>query len=136
VPIALNGHIVSGLKAATTVIQLQKPFLRDCFPEIENCNSGTINIQLEHALDVRIPDIVTPPIAWQPGSNMGERFGFTRIEFEFQDRRHAAWIYGAEFSSHRFNYMLVEVLARPIDGIAPGLPCTLHLDRFTGYIVV
>jgi hypothetical protein len=87
-------------------------------------------------LDVRIPDIVTPPVAWDPGSNMGERFGFTKIEIEFLKQRHEAWIYGAEFSSHRFNYMLVEVLARPIEGIATGLACALHLDRFTGYIVV
>jgi hypothetical protein len=31
---------------------------------------------------------------------------------------------------------LVELLARPIVGIARGLPCTLHLERYTGYIVV
>jgi hypothetical protein len=132
----MNGHVVNGLGAATNLIQLQRPLLRNCFPEIDNCKAGTINIQLEHPLDVRIPDIVTPPIAWQPGSNLGERFGFTKIQFEILQRRHEAWIYGAEFSSHRFNYMLVEVLARPIDEIALGLPCTLHLDRFTGYIVV
>jgi hypothetical protein len=136
VSIALNGKIISGLGAASNLVRLQKPLLQNCFPEIGDCKAGTINVQLEHALDVRIPDIVTPPIAWQPGSDLGERFGFTRIEFEFLTQRHLAWIYGAEFSSHRFNYMLVEVLAHPIEGIAPGLPCTLHLDRFTGYIVV
>jgi hypothetical protein len=136
VPIALNGHIVNGLGAASSLIRLQKPLLRNCFPEIDRCKAGTINVQLEHALDVRIPDIVTPPIAWQPGSNLAERFGFTKIELEFLRQRHGAWIYGAEFSSHRFNYMLVEVLAGPIEGVAPGLSCTLHLDRFTGYIVV
>lgn len=135
-PIALNGHIICGMGAATNLIRRQAPLLRSFFPEIDDCRIGTINIQLDHALDVRMPDIVTPPIAWEPLSNAGERFGFTRIEFEFLELRHQAWIYGAEFSSHRFNYMLVEVVARPIDGIAPGLPCTLHLDRFTGYIVV
>jgi hypothetical protein len=132
----MNGQIVRGLGAATNTIQLQKPFLRDCFPEIDNCKPGTINVLLEHALDVRIPDIVTPPIAWQPGSNAGERFGFTKVELEVLSQRHEAWIYGAEFSSHRFNYMTAEILARPIEGIAPGIRCTLHLDRFTGYIVV
>jgi hypothetical protein len=136
VPIAMNGQIVDGLKAAANLVELQKPLLRDFFPEIDHCKSGTINIQLDHALDIRIPDIVTPPIRWQPDSALGERFGFTRISLEFLHGRHGAWIYGAEFSSHRFNYMMVEVLARPIEGIAPGLPCTLHLDRFTGYIVV
>jgi hypothetical protein len=93
-------------------------------------------VQLDHALDVRIPDIVTPPLAWQPHLNAGERFGFTEVELEFQGSRHQAWIYGAEFSPHRFNYMLVELVARPIIGIAPGLPCTVHLERYTGYIVV
>lgn len=136
VPIAMNGQIVDGLGAASNLIRLQKPLLRNSFVEIDDCQTGTINVQLEHALDVRIPDIVTPPITWQPGSNIGERFGFTKIEFEFLKRRHCAWIYGSEFSPHRFNYMLVEVLARPIEGISPGLPCTVHLDRFTGYIVV
>lgn len=136
VPIAMSGQIVDGLKAASSVIQLQRPFLRDFFPEIDHCKSGTINIQLDHALDVRIPDIVTPPILWRPDTSIGERFGFTKIALEFLHGRHGAWIYGAEFSSHRFNYMMVEVLAYPIEGIAPGLPCTLHLDRFTGYIVV
>jgi hypothetical protein len=132
----MNGHIINGLGAATTAIELQRPFLRNFFPAIDDCKTGTINIQLEHALDVRIPDIVTTPIAWQPDQNLGERFGFTRIELEVLRQRHEAWIYGAEFSSHRFNYMLAEIIARPIEAIAPGLPCTLHLNRFTGYIVV
>jgi hypothetical protein len=132
----MNGQIVNGLGAATNAIQLQKPFLRNFFPEIDDCQTGTINIQLEYALDVRIPDIVTTPIAWQPEPGMGERFGFTKIELEVLQQRHQAWIYGAEFSAHRFNYMLAEIIARPIEAIAPGLPCTLHLNRFTGYIVV
>jgi hypothetical protein len=135
-PLTIKGHIISGLGAATNLIELQKPLLRNFFPEIDNCKIGTINIQLENALDVRIPDVVTPPITWQSGSDLGERFGFTEVEFEVLNERHRAWIYGAEFSAHRFNYMLVEVVAHPIDGIAPGLPCALHLGRFTGYIVV
>jgi hypothetical protein len=132
----MNGHIVSGLGAATNLIRLQKPRLRDFFPEIEECRTGTINVQLDHALDVRIPDIVTPPIAWQSGSDATERFAFTKIELEFLKCRYKAWIYGAEFSAHRFNYNVVEVVTRPIEGISPGRNCVLHLDRFTGYIVV
>jgi hypothetical protein len=132
----MNGHIVSGLGAATNLIRLQKPRLRDFFPEIDECRTGTINVQLDHALDVRIPDIVTPPIAWQSGSDATERFAFTKIELEFLKCRYKAWIYGAEFSAHRFNYNVVEVVARPIEGISPGRDCVLHLDRFTGYIVV
>jgi hypothetical protein len=136
VSLAINGHIVGGVGAATNLIRLQRPLLRSFFPEIDECQTGTINVQLDHALDVRIPDIVTPPVAWQSGSNAGERFGFTKIELEFSQCRYKAWIYGAEFSIHRFNYNLVEIVARPIEGIAPGHKCMLHLDRYTGYIVV
>jgi hypothetical protein len=136
VPIALHGHIVRGLKAATNLVERQKPCLRKFFPQIDDCKVGTINVQLDHALDVRMPDIVTPPIVWQFGSNEGERFGFTKIDFELSNNHHEAWIYSAEYSSHRFNYMLVEILARPIEGVMSGLPCTLHLGRFTGYVVV
>jgi hypothetical protein len=132
----MNGHIVSGLGAASRLIELQRPLLRDFLPGIEDCKVGTINVQLDHALDIRIPDIVTPPLQWEPQSNCGERFGFTNVKLELFETLHEAWIYGAEFSSHRFNYTVVELLARPIDGIAAGLPCTLHLERFTGYIVV
>ena len=134
--LAISGNIVRGLGAATNLIGLQKPRLRDFFPVIDECQTGTINVQLNHALDVRMPDVVTPPIAWQAGSNAGERFAFTKIEFEFLQSRHEAWIYGAEFSYHRFNYNLVEVVARPIEGISPGRECVLDLERYTGYIVV
>jgi hypothetical protein len=132
----MNGHIVSGLGAAARLLQLQKPLLRDFLPGIEDCKIGTINVQLNHALDIRIPDIVTPPLQWEPSSIVGERFGFTSVKLELFEKQHDAWIYGAEFSSHRFNYTVVELLARPINGIAAGLPCTLYLERFTGYIVV
>jgi hypothetical protein len=135
-PIAIDGHIISGLGAASRLIPLQKPLLREFLPDIEICKIGTINVQLDHALDIRIPDIVTPPIQWEPNSSAGERFGFTSVKLELLEKQHQAWIYGAEFSSHRFNYTVVEVLARPIPGLAIGLPCRLHLERFTGYIVV
>jgi hypothetical protein len=117
-------------------MELQKPRLRDFLPAIDECRTGTINVQLDHALDIRIPDIVTPPIAWQSDSNADERFALTKIEFEFLQLRYKAWIISAEFSCHRFNYHLVEVITRPIEGISPGCECVLHLDRFTGYIVI
>ena len=132
----MKGQIVDGLGAAGRLLGIQKPFIVKFFAQIDGCRIGTINVQLDHALDVRIPDIVTPPIAWQTNSTAGERFGFTKVELEFLQKRHSAWIYTAEFSAHRFNYMLVELLAAPIEGIASGLACTLHIDRFTGYVVI
>lgn len=134
--IAINGHIISGLGAAATLIALQRPLLRDFIPEIDSYKIGTLNVQLDNALDIRIPDIVTPPLQWEPNSSIGERFGFTRVKLELLEQSHEAWVYGAEYSAHRFNYTVVELLARPINGIATGLPCTLHIERFTGYIVV
>jgi hypothetical protein len=50
-------------------------------------------------LDVRIPDIVTPPIAWQPEA--AERFGIRKVELEILQQRHKAWIYVRNFPSHR-----------------------------------
>ena len=132
----MSGHIVSGLGVASNLLHLQLPLLRGFLPDIENYKIGTINVQLDHAPDIKIPDIVTPPLQWEPSSNVGERFGFTSVKLELFEKQHDAWIYGAEFSSHRFNYTVVELIARPINGIAAGLPCTLYLERFTGYIVV
>jgi hypothetical protein len=68
----MSGHIVSGLGAAANLLHLQKPLLRGFLPDIENCKIGTINVQLDHALDIKIPDIVTPPLQWGPNSNVGE----------------------------------------------------------------
>ena len=132
----MSGHIVSGLGVASNLLHLQMPLLRGFLPDIENYKVGTINVQLDHALDIKIPDIVTPPLQWEPNSSVGERFGFTSVKLELGEKTHEAWVYGAEFSPHRFNYTVVELLAPPIDGIANGLRCTLHLERYTGYIVI
>jgi hypothetical protein len=82
---------------------LQKRLLRGFLPDIEHGKIGTINIQLDHALDIHIPDIVTPPLQGEPNSGLGERFGFTNVKLELSTQLHDACIYGAEFSSHRFN---------------------------------
>lgn len=91
-------------------------------------------MHLQAPLDIRLPDIVTPPIAWHPDG--AERFGITKVELEILARRHEARIYVAELSPHRFNYTMVEILARPINGVAPGLTCTLHMERLVGQILV
>ena len=131
-PLAIPGHIWKGFGGATNAIELQKPEVRKYFPQIDECRSGTINVHLQTPLDVRIPDIVTPPIAWQPGA--GERFAITKVELEVLQQHHEAWIYVAEFSPHRFNYKMV--IARPISGLSPGLPCIVHIERFTPIFVV
>jgi hypothetical protein len=75
---AIPGTVVDGFGGATNSIELQKLELRKYFPKIDECRSGTINVYLHAPLDVRIPDIVTRPIAWQPGHP--ERFGLTKAE--------------------------------------------------------
>jgi hypothetical protein len=135
VAITIPGRVTSGLGAATNTIALQKPFVRQYFPEIDICKIGTINLALDWALDVRIPDIVTPPIAWH-GSGGDERFGITKVELEVFERRHEAWLYVAEYSPHRFNYRLAEVVARPIGGIVLGLQCVLHISRYVPLVVI
>ena len=54
-----------------SLIALQKPLLRDFIPEIDSYKIGTLNVQLDNALDIRIPDIVTPPLQWEPGASFG-----------------------------------------------------------------
>jgi hypothetical protein len=57
---------------------LQKPLIRPYFPEIMTCHDGTINLLLDDPLQVRLPDIVTPPLDWNSVDFPdGERFAFT-----------------------------------------------------------
>jgi hypothetical protein len=58
---------------------MQAPLLKLHFPEISTCYPGTINFVLEIALQVRLPDTMTPPLAWHPSNPKGERFGITKI---------------------------------------------------------
>jgi hypothetical protein len=92
--IKILATVVPGFHGASGAIELQKPLVKEFFPQIEHCKSGTINLALGVPLEVRLPDIVTPPILWRadlPGG--GERFGITRIELELPDNaRHEAWI--------------------------------------------
>jgi hypothetical protein len=76
-PIEMDVAVIRGLGAASNTIALQAPLLRPYFPEIDKCRHATINFGLPAALQVRLPDIVTPPLAWPP--NGDERFGITKI---------------------------------------------------------
>jgi hypothetical protein len=119
---------------ADGTILRQKPLVVKYFPEIESCYNGTINLQLERPLQVRLPDMVTPPLRWH--SNGDERFGITEIKFELRDKLYRAWIYTAEHSPHRFNNMIAEILTERIDGISLGLECAIHVQRVSGQLLV
>ncbi len=69
----LEASVARGLGAASGMekptngtIFRQRPLVVKYFSEIENCYNGTINLQLNVPLQVRLPDIVTPPFRWNP----------------------------------------------------------------------
>jgi hypothetical protein len=118
-------------------IVLQKPLIRPYFPEITKCHDGTINLLLDDPLQVRLPDIVTPPLDWNSVEFPdGERFGFTEVEFEVSGVSHRAWLYSPEHSPHRFNGRIAEVLTEKLDGIALGVRCAIHVKRASRILVI
>lgn len=135
--VKIDAVVVDGYKGASSAIPLQKPLVVKYFPKIQKCYNGTINLQLGHPLQVRLPDIVTPPLAWVPNDpNANERFGITEIELEVYGKAYEAWLYTAEGSPHRFNDLMAEVIAEPINGIAVGLRCAIYIRRARVHQVV
>lgn len=126
-PATISATVKKGLQGASKAIEAQKPHVRRYFPQIDECRSGTINLALNAPLEIRFPDIVTPPITWCAGGD--ERFGITAIELELSEVRHEAWIYTAERSLHRFNPFMVEVVAKEIPGIEEDCQCLIHIQR-------
>jgi hypothetical protein len=111
-------------------IALQKPLLVRYFPEIAACHNGTINLLLDEPLEIRLPDVVTPPLRWRPYEpEFDERFGFKKITFILDGRRHPAWIYIAERSQHLFKTGMIELVAEEIPGVQYGARCALHIER-------
>jgi hypothetical protein len=75
-----GGWASGGSDPTNGTIIRQKLLIAKYFPEIASCYNGTINLLLECPLQVRLPDIVTPPLQWH--TNGYERFGITAIELE------------------------------------------------------
>jgi hypothetical protein len=118
-------------------IERQRPLMRRYFPGIVNCHNGTINLLLDCPLQVRLPDIVTPPLDWNPAAFPdGERFGITAIELEFGGETRTAWLYTAEHSPHRFNNRIAEVLTEKLDGVALGVRCAIQVKRISQLLVI
>jgi hypothetical protein len=122
---------------APGTVVLQKPLIRRYFPEIMGCHDGTINLLLDSPLQVRLPDIVTPPLDWNSVEFPdGERFGFTEVEFELGEVSHRAWLYLPEYSPHRFNSRIAEVMTQKLDGIALGVRCAIRVKRASRMLVI
>jgi hypothetical protein len=110
---------------------MQAPLLKLHFPEISTCYPGTINFVLEIALQVRLPDTMTPPLAWHPSDTKGERFGITKIGLILPNgEEHDAWIFTSEGSPHRLDDHLIEVVAKRRK-VATGDKCSLTVERVT-----
>jgi hypothetical protein len=118
-------------------IERQKPLIQPYFPEIMTCHNGTINLLLDCPLQVRLPDIVTPPLDWHSAAFPdGEKFGITEIELGFGGKSYKAWLYTAEHSPHRFNNKIAEVLTGKLDGVALGIRCAIHVKRVSKILVI
>jgi hypothetical protein len=119
-----------GYSPASATIALQRPYLKQYFPKIEDCYTGTINVLLDYPVEIRLPDIVTPALPW--GVNGAtERFGITEVQFALDgdQRTYPAWIYTAECSVHLLKTGVLELLAEKIDGIQAGRKCFLTFQR-------
>src|SRR5258708_9128961 len=127
----------SNPKGGPGTIELQKPLMRSYFPGIMNCHNGTINLLLDCPLQVRLPDIVTPPLDLNPAAFPDvARLGITAIELEFGGESRRAWLYTAEHSPHRFNNKIAEVLTGQLAGIALGARCAIHVKRTSQLLVI
>jgi hypothetical protein len=119
-----------GFSTASATITLQRPHLKTYFPKIEDCYNGTINVLLDYPVEIRLPEIVTPPLPW--GVNGAtERFGITEVRFELDgdQRQYPAWVYTAECSPHLLKTGVLELLAEKIDGIQAGRKCFIGFRR-------
>ena len=134
--IEFQAIVARGLGAASQTVPKQAPLLEPYFPEVSECKHATINFSLRYPVQVRLPDIVTPPLEWG-GSPPGERFGLSKIGLALPDgSRHKARIYTPEWSPHRFNDLTIEVLARPIPRIALGDVCVISIERAIRAIIL
>jgi hypothetical protein len=127
-PIVFDAKVVSGLGRANQTIAAQLPKIIQFFPEVRDCHSGSINLELDEPLQVNNPDFTTPPIHWHPAAEP-EQFSFPRVKLEhpWGGTHYKAWLYIAHFSPHRPNLFFVEVIAARIADLAYGDQCRLHV---------
>ncbi len=129
--VVIEGLIWPGATAASLPLSKQLPFFEPYLSDADRLYPATINVLLDAAIRITVPDVVTPPLSWRGPNLPDERFAFTRVGFEYPigSARQDAWIYTAERSPHRFNMIFVEILAPKIEGISYRQPCKLHIDR-------
>ena len=111
--IRLKGKRFAGENNANRTIGVQLPFIAKAFPEVAQCHSGTINLELESPLIIARSDHQTPPLKWKPNLTQGEVFDLVRVllEVPFGGPQHTAWLYVAHRSRHRTDLRRHEVIA-------------------------
>jgi hypothetical protein len=129
--IIIEGTTTNGLGIAIQTVKAQMPHFLKEFPEIGACRIGTINVELEHPLDIREVDHATGPIMWEP--DFSEKFSFLRVYFECPvgAKPVQAWLYIAHRSPHFTKPHYVEVLTEDLGEIERGTRCRLHLPKGT-----
>lgn len=138
--ISIKGKLEKGKGESRNTLREQMPFFKDCFPEVADCQHGTLNIRLEKPLIILHPDFTTDPVPWHPAlriSKKGEVFQFTRARLAVGSHEPVpVWIYRAQFSPYRDDPYLVEILAPSLK--FSGHPdCRLELvsGAFEGIVV-
>ena len=127
----IDGEIVEGWKRAQMALAVQLPIFVRRLPDLAGCYPGTINVQLDEALYVQTPDLVTPPIRWTL-YRPEEHFSFLEITFESPvgttPRR--AWIYIPSGSPHFQDVHHIEVITQflPI-GAEIGTRCRIRISK-------
>jgi len=139
-PISITATIIAGQGNAAGNHRLLIPRIAARFPEVANCSQfGTVNVELDQALDRSRADFWTPHIAWIPAALPGadrahrlEAFGFIRIEFEcpLGGPQYPAWIMLPEGSDLTYSDDRAEIVAGVfIEGVAYGQRCAIHIDH-------
>ena len=138
----IAGHGVASGRSADSpypngTIAMQRPFFKALGLDLSRCWPGTLNLSAA-PLDIRLrdPDRCFPLVAWTD-RHPPETFSFWRIQLDTPKNGIVdGWIYQPHPETkmqHHQPSSMVEVLAPPLDGIAPGCRLNLHdpLDRLT-----
>ncbi len=116
--IELKGIKSSGFGAASHTLGKQLELIRNLYPEISDCYSGTLNIHLDSDFIIVNPDYRTGEIQWAPGC-LSEIFDFLKVELFIPrlNRSYIAWIYVAYNSPHRSRLNFHEVICEKINDL-------------------
>jgi len=105
------------------------PFFAKEFPEVKDCHTASINLDLERLLHIWNPDHTTTRIQWEDPP--GEIFSFLRIRLEcpLNSELQQAWLYLAHNSIHYHRLFEAEVLSKWIVNVQYGMLCQIHKER-------